>query len=73
MKFNLDGDFRTKNNKRIGKMRIEIEEWFEAILKGLRPNKIVSTTTNPISESNERQLLKIQNQKTMIILLKDQN
>ena len=43
-------DFEQKNNDRIMKMREEMENKFDAILKEIRTNKTVSTITNPRSE-----------------------
>ena len=41
-----------KNNDRIEKMREEMENKFETILKEMKSNKSVSTVTNPRSETN---------------------
>ena len=42
-----------KNNDRIEKMREEMENKLEAILKELKSNKSASTVTNPRSDTNE--------------------
>ena len=44
-----------KNNDRIERMREEIDNKFEAILKEIKSNKSASTVTNPRSELNENQ------------------
>ena len=43
-------NFEQKNNDRIMKMREEMENKFDAILKEIRTNKTISTITNPRSE-----------------------
>ena len=43
-------NFEQKNNDRIMKMREEMENKFDAILKEIRTNKTTSTITNPRSE-----------------------
>ena len=43
-------NFEQKNNDRIMKMREEMENKFDAILKEVRTNKTASTITNPRSE-----------------------
>ena len=43
-------NFEQKNNDRIMKMREEMENKFDAILKEMRTNKTTSTITNPRSE-----------------------
>ena len=50
-------NFEQKNNDRIMKMREEMENKFDAILKEIRTNKTASTITNPRSEPNEIQNL----------------
>ena len=47
--------FEQKNNDRIEKMREEMDNKFEAILREIKTNKIASTVTNPRSEVNEIQ------------------
>ena len=47
--------FEQKNNDRIEKMREEIDNKLEAILREIKTNKSVSTVTNPRSETNETQ------------------
>ena len=42
-----------KNNDRIEKMREEMDNKLEAILKEIKSNKSASTVTNPRSETNE--------------------
>ena len=44
-----------KNNDRIEKMREEMDNKLEAILKEIKSNKSASTVTNPRSETNEIQ------------------
>ena len=48
-------NFEQKNNDRIMKMREEMENKFDAILKEIRSNKTISTITNPISEMDGTQ------------------
>ena len=48
-------EMEKRNNDRIGKMREEIDNKFEAILRGIKTSKNASTITNPRSESNETQ------------------
>ena len=48
-------EMEKRNNDRIGKMREEIDNKFEAILKEIKTNKNASTITNPRSETNETQ------------------
>ena len=48
-------NFEQKNNDRIMKMREEMENKFDAILKEIRTTKTTSTITNPRSEINEMQ------------------
>ena len=45
-------NFEQMNNDRILKIREEMENNFEAILKGIRTSKSASTITNPRSETN---------------------
>ena len=45
-------NFEQKNNDRIMKMRKEMENKFDAILKEIRTSKTASTITNPRSEPN---------------------
>ena len=45
-------NFEQKNNDRIMKMREEMENKFDAILKEIRTSKTTSTITNPRSEIN---------------------
>ena len=47
--------FEQKNNDRIEKMREEMDNKLEAILREIKTNKSVSTVTNPRSETNEMQ------------------
>ena len=47
--------FEQKNNDRIEKMREEMDNKLEAILREIKTNKSVSTVTNPRSETNETQ------------------
>ena len=47
--------FEQKNNDRIEKMREEMDNKLEAILREIKTNKSVSTVTNPWSETNETQ------------------
>ena len=44
-----------QKNDRITKMREEIDNTFETILREIKNNKSVSTATNPRSETNENQ------------------
>ena len=44
-----------KNNDRIEKMREEMNNKFEGILREIKTNKNASTVTNPRSETNEIQ------------------
>ena len=46
-----------KNNDRIAKMREEMDNKLENILKEIRSNKSMSTTTNPRSETADTQNL----------------
>ena len=48
-------NFEQKNNYRIMKMREEMENKFDAILKEIRTNKTTSIITNPRSEIDEIQ------------------
>ena len=48
-------NFEQKNNDRIMKMREEMENKFDAILKEIRTNKTASTITNPRSEIDGKQ------------------
>ena len=48
-------NYEQKNNDRIMKMREEMENKFDAILKEIRTNKTTSTITNPRSEINGTQ------------------
>ena len=48
-------NFEQKNNDRIMKMREEMENKFDAILKEIRTSKTTSTITNPRSEINGMQ------------------
>ena len=48
-------NFEQKNNDRITKMREEMENKLDAILKEIKSNKSASTVTNPRSEMNEIQ------------------
>ena len=48
-------NFEQKNNDRIMKMREEMENKFDAILKEIRTNKTTSTITNPRSEVDRMQ------------------
>ena len=61
-------NFEQKNNDRIIKMREEMENKFDAILKEIRTNKTASTRTNPRSELNgtqNSQLLGSKNDKSI--------
>ena len=44
-----------KNNGRVAKLREEIDNKFEMILREIKNNKSLSTATNPRSETNETQ------------------
>ena len=48
-------EMEKRNNDRIGKMRVEIDGKFEAILREIKTSKNASSITNPRSESNETQ------------------
>ena len=48
-------NFEQKNNDRIMKMREEMENKFDAILKEIRTSKTASTITNPRSENDRMQ------------------
>ena len=48
-------EMEKRNNDRIEKMREEIENKFDAILREIKTSKNASTITNPRSESNETQ------------------
>ena len=48
-------EMEKRNNDKIGKMREEIYNKFEAILKEIKTSKNASTITNPRSETNETQ------------------
>ena len=47
--------FEQKNNDRIERLREEMDNKFEAILREIKTNKNTSTVTNPRSEANEVQ------------------
>ena len=57
-------NFEQKNNDRITKMREEMENKLDAILKEIKSNKIASTVTNPRSEMNEIQKMQPSGSKT---------
>ena len=48
-------EMEKRNNDRIEKMREEIDNKFEVILREIKTNKNASTITNPRTESNETQ------------------
>ena len=48
-------EMEKRNNDRIEKMREEIDNKFDAILREIKTSKNASTITNPRSESNETQ------------------
>ena len=50
-------NFEQKNNDRNTKMREEMENKLDAILKEIKSNKSASTVTNPRSEMNEIQIM----------------
>ena len=57
-------NFEQKNNDRITKMREEMENKLDAILKEIKSNKSVSTVTNPRSEMNDIQNMQPSGSKT---------
>ena len=57
-------NFEQKNNDRIMKMREEMENKLDAILKEIKSNKSASTVTNPRSEMNEMQNMQPSGSKT---------
>ena len=57
-------NFEQKNNDRITKMREEMENKLDAILKEIKSNKSASTVTNPRSEMNEIQNMQPSGSKT---------
>ena len=58
-------NFEQKNNDRIAKMREEMENKLDAILKEIKSNKSVSTVTNPRSEENTIQNMQPSGSKTI--------
>ena len=58
-------NFEQKNNDRIAKMREEMENKLDAILKEIKSNKSVSTVTNPTSEENIIQNMQPSGSKTI--------
>ena len=57
-------NFEQKNNDRIMKLREEMENKLDAILKKIKSNKSASTVTNPRSEMNEMQNMQPSGSKT---------
>ena len=57
-------NFERKNNDRITKMREEMENKLDAILKEIKSNKSVSTVTNPRSEMDDIQNMRPSGSKT---------
>ena len=57
-------NFEQKNNDRITKMREEMENKLDAILKEIKSNKSVSTATNPRSEMDDIQNMQSSGSKT---------
>ena len=57
-------NFEQKNNDRITKMREEMENKLDAILKEIKSNKSTSTVTNPRSEMDEIQNMQPSGSKT---------
>ena len=57
-------NFEQKNNDRITKMREEMENKLDAILKEIKSNKSVSTVTNPRSEMDDIQNIQPSGSKT---------
>ena len=58
-------NFEQKNNDRITKMREEMENKLDAILKAIKSNKCVSTVTNPRSGMNDIQNMQPSGSKTI--------
>ena len=58
-------NFEQKNNDRIAKMREEMENKLDAILKEIKSNKSVSMVTNPRSEENTIQNMQPSGSKTI--------
>ena len=61
-------NFEQKNNDRIMKMREEMENKFDAILKETRTNKTTSTITNPRSEVDGYKTVNLRDPKVLRLM-----